>query len=161
MTIIIKPMETDSEIRGKAFVHWRSWHEAYSGIVDRTYLDALTLDKCVEIAFRWRENVLIAIDEGKIVGFAGYGNCTDEDLPNAGELFALYVLPEYYGTGVGRRLTDEALANLNQTTISVTVLKNNRRAIRFYEKYGFKPDGIEKTVKLGSPVPVIRMILSK
>ena len=161
MTIIIKPMETDDEVRGKAFVHWRSWHEAYSGIVDRTYLDALTLDKCVEIAFRWRENVLVALDGERVVGFSGYGNCTDDDLPNAGELFALYVLPEYYGTGVGRRLTDAALALIGQPKVALWVLKNNRRAIRFYEKYGFKPDGIEKTVKLGSPVPVIRMILSK
>ena len=161
MSIIIKPMETDEEIRGKAFVHWRSWQEAYRGIVDQAYLDALTLDKYLEIAFRWKENILIAFDEGNVVGFAGYGNCTDEDLSDAGELFALYVLPEYYGTGLGRRLTDAALSNLKQSKIVLTVLKDNPRAIRFYEKYGFRPDGTEKTVKLGSPVLTIRMILTK
>lgn len=160
MTIIIKPMETDDEVRGKAFVHWRSWHEAYSVIVDRRYLDALTLDKCVEIAFRWRENVLIALDEGKVVGFAGYGNCTDEDLPNAGELFALYVLPEFYGTGLGRQLTREALSRLSQPKVCLWVLKDNHRAIRFYEKYGFRPDGREKTLILGTPLQAIRMVIS-
>ena len=32
--ILIKPMETEDEIRGKAFVHWKSWQESYRGIVD-------------------------------------------------------------------------------------------------------------------------------
>ena len=161
MTIIIKPMETDDEIRGKAFVHWRSWHEAYRGIVDQSYLDALTLDKCVEIAFSWRENILIALEGEKVVGFAGYGKTADDDLPDAGELFALYVLSEYYGTGLGRRLTDAALARIEQPKTALWVLKDNPRAIRFYEKYGFRADGSEKAVKLGSPVPTIRMILTK
>lgn len=34
MDIIIKPMESDSEIRGKAYVHWKAWQDAYSGLVD-------------------------------------------------------------------------------------------------------------------------------
>ena len=33
INIIIKRMETDEEIKGKAFVHFQSWQEAYSGIV--------------------------------------------------------------------------------------------------------------------------------
>ena len=101
------------------------------------------------------------MDGGKVVGFAGYGNATDKELPDAGELFALYVLPEYYGTGLGRRLTDAALALIGQPKVALWVLKDNPRAIRFYEKYGFRADGREKTVSLGSPVPAIRMILTK
>lgn len=34
MNITVKAMETDAEIRGKAYVHWKSWHEAYKGLVD-------------------------------------------------------------------------------------------------------------------------------
>ena len=36
--ISIKKMETDDEIKGKAYVHWKSWHEAYPGIVSQNYL---------------------------------------------------------------------------------------------------------------------------
>ena len=46
MGIILKKMETDEEIKGKAYVHWKSWHEAYVGIVSQEYLDKLTLEKC-------------------------------------------------------------------------------------------------------------------
>ena len=36
MDIVIKPMKSDSEIRGKAYVHWKAWRDAYSGLIDRT-----------------------------------------------------------------------------------------------------------------------------
>ena len=62
MTIKIKKMETDDEIRGKAYVHWKSWHEAYPGIISREYLDSHTLEKCEKLAFRWGGNILVAKD---------------------------------------------------------------------------------------------------
>ena len=43
MDIEIKKMETEEETRGKAYVHWRAWHEAYPGLVSQEYLDRLTL----------------------------------------------------------------------------------------------------------------------
>ncbi|WP_022778856.1 hypothetical protein [Butyrivibrio sp. AE3009] len=46
MSIEIKKMETDDEFKGKAYVHWKGWQEAYTGIVDQGYLDGLTLEKC-------------------------------------------------------------------------------------------------------------------
>ena len=73
MDIIIKPMETDDEIRGKAYVHWKSWQESYAGIIDADYLSKLTLDGCEEKAFRWRDNLLVAKDGTRVVGFVGYG----------------------------------------------------------------------------------------
>ena len=45
MNIIIKRMETDEEIKGKAFVHWKAWHEAYPDLVSQEYLDNLTYEK--------------------------------------------------------------------------------------------------------------------
>ena len=54
MNIIIKRMETDEEIRGKAFVHWKAWHEAYSDLISREYLDSLTYEKCESMAFSCR-----------------------------------------------------------------------------------------------------------
>ena len=45
--------------------------------------------------------------------------------------------------------------------IAVWVLKENLRAIRFYERCGFRPDGREETLQLGSPITEIRMILER
>lgn len=142
MNIIIKAMETEAEIRGKAYVHWKAWQEAYPGLVSPAYLEKLSLEKCEEIAFRRPENTLVAIDGERVLGFVCYGGGDD---PDTGEIFALYVLAAYYGTGLGRRLMDAGLERLRDCPeVRLWVLQGNARAIRFYEKCGFRPDGAEK-----------------
>ena len=61
---------------------------------------------------------------------------------NRGEIVALYILPAYYGTGLGQALLDAACERLTgYGRIRLDVLEKNARAIRFYEKNGFVPDG--------------------
>lgn len=141
MQITIKRMEADAEIRGKAYAHWSCWHEAYARIVSAAYLEKLTLSKCEQMAFQWRDNILIAKDGERVAGFAGYGEAD----PSTGELFALYVLKEYRGTGVAQSLLAATLEQLSKyPTIGLWVLKENPRAIRFYEKNGFRKTGEEQ-----------------
>ena len=144
MSIRIKPMETDEEIRGKAFVHWKCWQETYPGLVSQEYLSKLTLEKCEEKAFLWRDNILVAKEGERVIGFVGFGDHGPEE-PDMGEVFALYVLPEYHGTGVGRQLMDAALEKLaSYPHICLWLVKGNARALRFYEKCGFHLTGEEK-----------------
>jgi ribosomal protein S18 acetylase RimI-like enzyme len=142
MTITIKKMETEEEIRGKALVVWRCWHDAYPGLISWEYLDALSLEKCEEVAFRWPDNIIIAKDDDRVIGFTGCG--IRPDVPEIGEIFSMYVLPEYYGKGVSQQLMNARLEKLSQyDEITLWVLKENKRAIRFYRKCGFVPDGSE------------------
>ncbi len=147
MPIIIKPMETDEEVKGKAFVHWKCWQETYSGMVDQAYLDALTLEKMEERAFLCRNDpVLVARDGDRVVGFVGYGD-GGRDVPGAGEIYTLYVLPAYQGRGLGQRLLEAGLKQLaSYSKICLWALRDNARAIHFYEKHGFRRDGAEKLV---------------
>lgn len=162
MDIIIKQMESDEEIRGKAYVHWRSWQDAYSGLVDRNYLDNLTIEKCTDIAYRWPNGLLVAKENDTVIGFVGYGPCRDDALPETGEVFAIYVLKEYYGKKAGHALMCAALEKLSEyKRIAVWVLEGNHRAIRFYEKCGFRFDGTKKQIKLGTVNTEIRMILTR
>ena len=143
MDITIKKMETDGEIRGKAFVHWQAWHEAYPGMVSSDYLERFTLERAEKMAFSWRDRLIVAKDGDRVIDFVGYGDRGAED-PDTGEIFALYVLAEYYGTGVGKQLMDAGLEQLKDyPRACLWVLKDNARAIRFYEKCGFRPDGRE------------------
>ena len=139
----IKRMETDDEIRGKACVHWSAWHDAYPGLVSAAFLEKMMPEACERIAFNWRDGVLVAKDGDCVVGFAGYGE--QRDAPGTGGIFALYVLKEYRGQGVGRQLMDAALEKLKgYGKVCLWVLKENERAIAFYRKCGFVPDGEEK-----------------
>lgn len=158
MHITIKQMESDDEIRGKAYVHRKSWQEAYQGIVSRNYLDSLTREKCEAIAFRYKENILIAKDGERVIGFAGYGAYRNDELENTGEIYAIYLLAEYHGHGIGRRLMQAALEKLKKyPRTALWVLKDNTKAISFYERCGFKADGRQETIHLGTDVIEIRM----
>lgn len=158
--LILKPMETEEEIRGKAYVHWKSWQESYPGLVDPGYLQRLTLENCEERAFRWRDDTWVAKLDGQVVGFACCG--PDREKPGAGEIFALYVLEAYQKQKIGWRLMRLCLEELRGCEqIFLWVVDGNEKAIRFYEQVGFRRDGTEKVVTLGAPVKGIRMVLKR
>ena len=161
-SIIIKSAETDEELCGRGYVHCTAWKEAYRGIVCDRYLDTMTVEATTARARQFPENTIIAKDKDKVVGFAVYGSSREEDLPDAGEVIAIYVLSEYYDRKIGYRLMNEAFARLKEyNTIFVWVLEKNERAINFYHKYGFEFDGCKKELKLGTPVTAVRMIKKK
>ncbi len=158
MNIIIKAMETDDEVRGKAYVHWKAWQEAYAGLMDDAYLASRTLEAAERTAVRWRDGLMVAKDGSRVVGFVGYGAYRDDTLPETGEIYALYILREYYGAGVGQRLMEAALMQLaGYPRIALWVLQGNARAIRFYQKCGFAFDGAQATLDLGGPATEVRM----
>lgn len=160
MEITIKKMETDEEIKGKAFVHFKSWQEAYSGIVEQVFLDKQTIEKCLEMAINTKDNTIIAKEGDRVVGFVQYGKYNYEDLEHAGEIIALYVLADYYGKGIGYRLMQEAMKSLSSyLQIALFVIKDNQRAIDFYTRYGFRFDGQEGMSQVG--VTVARMVLQR
>ena len=160
MDLTIKQMETPEEIEGKSLVHWQTWREAYDDLLPAEFQETMTLDRCRFFSQNYPENTLIAMDGKKVVGFISYGNYRDETI-QAGEIIALYVLKDYYGKGVSKQLMHAAFVALDQfSEIYLWVLKDNKRAIAFYQKMGFTFDGQEQILKLGKPVKELRMICS-
>ena len=160
MKIIIKTMETPEEIEGKSLVHWQTWREAYDDLLPEEFQETMTLDRCRFLSQKYPENTLIAMDGKKVVGFISYGNFRDEAI-QVGEIIALYVLKDYYGKGVSEQLMHAAFVALDQfSEIYLWVLKDNKRAIAFYQKMGFTFDGQEKILELGKPVKELRMVCS-
>ena len=110
------------------------------------------------IAHRWPENTIVAEMDGKIVGFSCYG----KNEAGKNEVFALYLLKEAQGLGIGRKLLDTAIEKLDSAApVSLWVLKGNSRAIGFYEHYGFQPDGTQQEILLGTPNTELRMVLRR
>jgi len=91
---------------------------------------------------RWREptgTVLLAERDGRSLGVAAVGACW---------LNGFYVVPDAWGTDVARALHDAALAELADCAeIKLWVLEENRRARRFYEKSGWRPNGTSRVVE--------------
>ena len=159
--IFLKPLETEDEIRQKAEVNLKGWQEAYTGILEPDFLKNLSAERNLKNAYQWRENTIIAKDGDRVIGFVVCGPCRDQDLPDAGEVYAIYILKEYYGQKIGYRLMLAALDRLNvYEKIAVWVLKDNTRAIRFYQHCGFVFDGKTNVLPLGKPVMDLRMMRS-
>lgn len=139
-------------------VHVRSWQSAYRGKIPQDYLDGLDPARRAQA---WRQimeevgpsrgGVLVAVDEGGgITGFVNFGPSRDRDADPrvTGEVFAIYVAPDAWGTGAGRALMGSAvagLARLGYADATLWVLDANERARRFYALAGWKADGAAKT----------------
>ena len=101
----------------------------------------------------------IAKEDSHVIGFVDYGPYLEDGLNNAGEVYAIYILKQYYGKGIGYSLMQAALESLKEyQQVVVWVLEKNERAIHFYMRCGFTDDGEEQALNLGKPVTAIRMI---
>lgn len=95
-----------------------------------------------------RSPPLVAEVEGKIVGFVAVGPTNDES--GDGELYAIYVHPDHWGTGVGRALMragEERLRELGHRDAHLWVLADNPRARRFYQAAGWSTDRTERRIE--------------
>jgi putative acetyltransferase len=100
-----------------------------------------------QIVQRWQDflddpdvTVLVCEEDGAALGVAG---------SRAGWLDGLYVLPEWWGHGVGRRLHDDVLDRqraAGSTRCHLWVLEHNDRARRFYERLGWHENGDTRVV---------------
>jgi ribosomal protein S18 acetylase RimI-like enzyme len=107
---------------------------------------------------RDQDPVLVAEEAGRVVGFAVVGPAQDPE--GAGELYAITVDPDHWGTGAGRALLAAAqaeLARLGYAEAVLWVLPDNARARRFYEVAGWTTDGTQRTSGVrGVVVPEVR-----
>ncbi len=119
-----------------------AWREAYLGIIPGVTLDRMFARRGERW---WRSTVtrgrpLVVLDIGQgIAGYASYGRCRDRSLPAEGEIDEIYLLPEYQGIGLGRRLFKAVLNDLRHSDmprVAVWALEENERARAFYESLG-------------------------
>ena len=86
-------------------------------------------------------HILVAEDEsGVVVGTVAWGLRSG----STGHLRGMAVIPGQQGSGVAQALLDRALDELTEAGSAVVALGTTallQRAIRFYEKNGFRPSG--------------------
>lgn len=149
-----------ADARGIAEVHVASWQGGYRGLLPQPMLDGLHPDQRVG---RWaaslehtdwpRCGALVAEDAAGVLGFVHLWPTVDADQDplRVGQVSSLYVRPEAWGRGVGARLMASAVDVLADAFDSATlwVLGSNARAIRFYTRQGWTPDGEVKDDVIG------------
>ena len=148
-----------------AKVHVDSWRAAYRGLVPDSSLEGFTYEWREErfrqsLAANAEETYVVRVDE-EIVGFLTLGTARDADLDinRTGEIWGIYISPNYWHKGIGKRLADEAeriLKSRGYGDAVLWVLEGNQQARRFYEAMGFTLDGESKDIDWGTPLKAIR-----
>jgi GNAT superfamily N-acetyltransferase len=152
---VIRPGTAD-DAEGVARVQVETWQAAYAHVLPLEPLRVLTVEGRAD---GWRRRPpLVAVVDGEIVGFVSVGPSRNHG--GDGELFAIYVLPDHWGTGTGRALIEAGenrLRELGHRDALLWVFEDNPRARRFYEAAGWSTDGTTRPITIfGSEVPEIR-----
>lgn len=135
-----------------------SWKKTYKNIIDQNYLDSLNYEiqeqKYLNSFEEYKNNVLIAEDNNtkEVIGYCCF-SLEENELADS-EIVSIYLNPNYTKKGIGTSLFRETIKELkkyNKKTILLWCLKDNKLAIKFYEKLG----GIKikcKMAKIGNKV---------
>ncbi|MCT1545368.1 MULTISPECIES: GNAT family N-acetyltransferase [Kocuria] len=144
-----------------AEVHVQSWRETYTGLVPEHFFGDAARQARRKMWSRMladpavRDRLRVAEVGGTIVGFAGAGRPEEEDPARELALRMLYVLRDHHGSGAGQALLD---AVLGEEPAQLWVAEANPRAIRFYERNGFRADGASLTEPTLEDLREIRMV---
>jgi RimJ/RimL family protein N-acetyltransferase len=91
--------------------------------------------------------LLLALADEKAVGFFSVKASEMERVRHIGE-FAIAVERDYWGFGIGPLLMEEGIewahANGVIRRLELTVQKRNARAVKLYERFGFKHEALMK-----------------
>ncbi len=160
LDVVVRPVR-DTDVEALARVHAQCWHETYDHLISEAAFARLSTRRVAELWSHWRNQgdgfrQYAAIEHGEIIGFAGSGPARDEDAPRERELYFIYLLAQYQGTGTGQKLFD---AVLGDEPAYLWVAEDNPRAHRFYARNGFIADGaVQDQPFLGETIHEVRLV---
>lgn len=147
---------TPDDAEALARIRVETWRVAYAGLIADEVLAGLDAEReGAARRARWdefhsdpRSIELIAEVDGAPAGWAAAGPSRDAELPDHGEVHAIYVLPQFWDAGAGHALMDVIERFLRSAGFAHALLwylDGNARAARFYERHGWSEDGATKS----------------
>jgi GNAT superfamily N-acetyltransferase len=139
-------------------LHVDCWDDAYRGLIPQELLAERRM-RIQERIDGWRDaleqgaEVWLAEHDGRLIGFSGAGPARHEDLADLLELHVLYVRARWWGSPVAHRLLLRAVGD---AASCLCVLEGNTRAIRFYERQGYRADGFVEDTPEGRHLRMVR-----
>jgi L-amino acid N-acyltransferase YncA len=130
---------------GIAHVHVASWKTTYAGIMPDEVLQNLDVQErgkmwtSILTTHKDRNSTYVATtEEGTVIGFASGGKAQSDTFGADAELYAIYLLEERQGKGVGRELFLHVVAELQEKQYEsmVTWVVKDNPAVKFYESFG-------------------------
>ena len=155
---IRQAVKADAEAIAK--IHIAGWRSSYGGLVEQDYLDELSIEEKSSDWSKWLSEDTVQVlmaetGDGTACGFSGFGKLRTP-IPGmspirplyTGELYALYIMEEFWRQGIGTKLmgkTARVLLDMKHKSMSLWVLKKNKRAVSFYKDMGGQRCGKKPT----------------
>jgi ribosomal protein S18 acetylase RimI-like enzyme len=127
-----------------AQTHDDAWRGAYQGVIPGPELDKLINRRGADwwdSAIRNRSRIAVLSFGDSVAGYANYGRNRARSLYYEGEIYELYLRPEFQGLGFGRKLFQSVRRDLGQSglhSLVVWALSDNESAVAFYRALGGK-----------------------
>ena len=131
-----------SDATAIASTHDEAWRTAYQGIIPGAELEKLINRRGPDwwdSAIRKGSRIAILVFGDDVAGYANYGRNRARSLYYDGEIYELYLRPEFQGLGFGRKLFAAARRDLGQSglqSLVVWALSDNDPAVSFYKNLG-------------------------
>jgi GNAT superfamily N-acetyltransferase len=125
-----------------ADIHAAAWRATYTGIIPFRPLGEMIRRRGMawwQSALARQAAILVIEFEGRPIGYATLGRNRTRAIQAAGEIYEIYLLPEYQGLGFGRRLFGAARDLLRERGLKglvVWALAENDHAGAFYAAMG-------------------------
>lgn len=125
-----------------ALVHDEAWRDAYRGIIPGRELERMIARRGPawwRAAIRRGSRLVVLEFDEDVKGYASYGPNRVPSLPFQGEIYEIYLAPEFQGLGFGRQLFKAARTDLSDHGYESTLvwaLADNDRALGFYRRLG-------------------------
>lgn len=123
-------------------VHDSAWRQAYGGLIPARELDRMVTRRGPAWwgrAIRRGTGIVVLDVGGTVAGYATFGPNRARNLIQRGEVYEIYLRPEYQGVGLGTRLFLAARKELLRhgfDSAVVWALADNDGACRFYKNAG-------------------------
>jgi ribosomal protein S18 acetylase RimI-like enzyme len=131
-----------ADARAVAQTHDEAWRNAYQGIIPGAELEKLIARRGPDwwdSAIRKGSRIALLQFGDDIAGYANYGRNRARSLFYDGEIYEIYLKPEFQGLGFGRRLFSAARKDLAQSglkSLVIWALSDNEAAVDFYRALG-------------------------
>ncbi|MDE0776251.1 MAG: GNAT family N-acetyltransferase [Nocardioides sp.] len=141
-------------------LHEACWREAYAELMPAGFIDEVFADRDAHVARRLEQAAAgratwVAERDGELVGFASSGPPRLAEPPAAHELYALYARAHVWGAGVGHALHEIAVSGRDAY---LWTLQGNNRSRTFYERQGYRADGVTEEQPAGRHVRMVRAV---
>lgn len=168
MTVTVRPPELPDAV-GMGVAHARMWLANYGEFIDPKYLPRF--DEATLVG-QWHNllssedssrRIAIAVEHGRVVGIAmTVPTVRNEHITSPArerEVSMHYLMPEYQGQGLGRRLLEYVIGPREPAQLWLpSGYAGEKRAHRFYRRAGFLSDGAESGREANYGLALNRMV---